>query len=112
MFAGVTPSANAVTERLRNTGTGLASSLRLAGTGTQRPLWESIGRLTVPVLIITGELDEKFTALGRRMAVSIGPSASHAVIPGAGHAPHLQRPGEVAALVRAHVRGVGGESGR
>ena len=40
MFAGIGPSANGFDERLRNTGPGLASSLRLAGTGTQQPLWE------------------------------------------------------------------------
>ena len=109
MFAGIsadrpTPCA----ERLRNTGPGLASSLRLAGTGTQQPLWGSIGRLTMPVLIVTGGLDEKFTALGRRMAEAIGPPARHVVVAGAGHAPHLQRPDQVADLVRARRRTVGG----
>jgi 2-succinyl-6-hydroxy-2,4-cyclohexadiene-1-carboxylate synthase len=108
MFDGITPSANALPERLRNTGPGLASSLRLAGTGTQQPLWGSIGRLTMPVLIVTGGLDEKFTALGRRMAEAIGPPARHVVVAGAGHAPHLQRPDHVAELVRARRRTVGG----
>ncbi len=108
MFAGISESANGLDDRLRNTGPGLASSLRLAGTGTQRPLWDSIGRLTMPVLIISGELDEKFTALGLRMAVAIGPTASRSVVPGAGHAPHLQRPDEVARLVRAHEGWGGG----
>ena len=73
----------------------------MAGTGTQQPLWGSLGRLTMPVLIVTGGLDTKFTALGRRMAGAIGPAARHVVVAGAGHAPHLQRPGEVAAVVRA-----------
>jgi 2-succinyl-6-hydroxy-2,4-cyclohexadiene-1-carboxylate synthase len=108
MFAGISESANGLDERLRNTGPGLASSLRLAGTGTQQPLWDSIGRLTMPVLIISGELDQKFSALGRRMAEIIGPTASRAVVPGAGHAPHLQRPDEVARLVRAHEHRGGG----
>jgi 2-succinyl-6-hydroxy-2,4-cyclohexadiene-1-carboxylate synthase len=103
MFAGISPTASGVEERLSNTGAGLASSLRLAGTGTQRPLWGSLGDVTMPVLIITGELDEKFTALGARMAEAIGTSAIHAVIPAAGHAPHLEYPDQVAALVRAHL---------
>jgi 2-succinyl-6-hydroxy-2,4-cyclohexadiene-1-carboxylate synthase len=102
MFAGIGPEADGFEERLRNTGPGLASSLRLAGTGTQEPLWERIGGLAMPVLIITGERDEKFTALGRRMVDAIGPSATQVVVAGAGHAPHLQRPDEVAASVRAH----------
>ena len=75
-----------------NTGAGLASSLRLAGTGTQQPLWHELSRLDMPVLVVTGELDAKFTALGEALATAIGPNASHAVVPGAGHAPHLQLP--------------------
>jgi 2-succinyl-6-hydroxy-2,4-cyclohexadiene-1-carboxylate synthase len=102
MFAGIGAEADGFVERMRNTGPGLASSLRLAGTGTQQPLWESMGELSMPVLVITGEYDEKFTALGRRMADAIGPNATRAVVAGTGHAPHLQRPDEVASLVRDH----------
>ncbi len=108
MFAGIDPSANGLDERLRNTGPGLASSLRLAGTGTQQPRWEATGRLTMSVLIITGELDAKFTALGRRMAEAVGTTATHVVVAGAGHAPHLQYPDRVAALVRDHLRPASG----
>jgi 2-succinyl-6-hydroxy-2,4-cyclohexadiene-1-carboxylate synthase len=104
MFAGITPEAGGLTERLRNTGHGLASSLRLAGTGTQQPSWGSLGELSMPVLVITGGLDEKFTALGERLAAAIGPNADQAVVAGAGHAPHLQRPEEVAGLVRSRMR--------
>src|SRR5690606_23536537 len=38
LFAGLSPTAAARDERLANTAEGLASSLRLAGTGTQEPL--------------------------------------------------------------------------
>jgi 2-succinyl-6-hydroxy-2,4-cyclohexadiene-1-carboxylate synthase len=103
MFAGVGPEADGLDERRRNTGPGLASSLRRAGTGTQLPLWDKVDRLTMPVLVVTGGLDEKFTALGRRMADAIGANASHVVVPGTGHAPHLQRPDTVAELVRGFV---------
>lgn len=103
MFAGISPRASGLEERLANTGPGLASSLRSAGTGTQRPLWGSLDRLTMPVLLITGELDEKFTVLGGRMAEAIGGSAAHVVISAAGHAPHLEQPEKVAATVRMHL---------
>jgi 2-succinyl-6-hydroxy-2,4-cyclohexadiene-1-carboxylate synthase len=104
LFAGVGPEANGFEERRRNTGPGLASSLRLAGTGTQLPLWDRIDKLRMPVLILTGEHDERFTATGRRMADTIGENATHVVVPDAGHAPHLQHPGLVAELIRVHVR--------
>jgi pimeloyl-ACP methyl ester carboxylesterase len=40
------------------------------------------------------------------MAAAIGPNATHAVVAGTNHAPHLQRPREVAALVRGQTRPV------
>jgi 2-succinyl-6-hydroxy-2,4-cyclohexadiene-1-carboxylate synthase len=103
MFAGLDPTAAGLEERLTNTGPGLASSLRLAGTGAQRPRWGALHRLRMPVLIITGGRDGKFCALGQRMAGAIGPNARHRVVRGAGHAPHLERPVEVADLVRMHL---------
>jgi 2-succinyl-6-hydroxy-2,4-cyclohexadiene-1-carboxylate synthase len=107
LFSGIDATRNGLEERLRNTGPGLASSLRTAGTGTQEPLWDRLAELTMPVLIITGGEDVKFTDLGRRMAAAVGPRASHRVIAGAGHAPHLQQPPEVAGLVRRHLAGDG-----
>ncbi len=103
MFAGVGPVEGGLEERLTNTGPGLASSLRLAGTGTQQPLWADLSRLEMPVLVITGELDPKFTALGGRLTRAIGPNANHRIVRGAGHAPHLQYPVLVGELVRGHL---------
>jgi 2-succinyl-6-hydroxy-2,4-cyclohexadiene-1-carboxylate synthase len=103
MFSGVDPAAGGVADRLVNRGPGLASSLRLAGTGAQLPLWDKLGRLDMPVLVITGADDEKFTRLGHRMVDAIGAGATLATVAGAGHAPHLQFPGVVADLVRAHL---------
>jgi len=100
LFGDVPEGANALDQRRRNTAAGLASSLRLAGTGTQVPLWDRLGELAMPVLIVTGSLDAKFTALGRRMVEGIGASATQVTVPDADHAPHLQRPRDVAAAVR------------
>src|SRR4051794_14489031 len=45
----------------------LASHLRLMGTGTQEPLWDRLGELEMPVLVVAGERDTKFVQLGKRM---------------------------------------------
>lgn len=105
MFGDVAPAANAVDERSTNTAAGLASSLRLAGTGTQDPLWDRLGRLPMPMLVVTGSRDGKFTGLGRRLVEAWGGPAAQVVVDGTDHAPHLQRPGEVAAAVRAFLDG-------
>lgn len=89
MFAGLTAETSQVAERLRNSALGLADSLRYAGTGTQIPLWDQLSRLRMPVLIVAGERDQKFMALGQRMA-DIITDAQYAVIPNAGHTVHLE----------------------
>ena len=78
-------------DRRRNTAGGLASSLRLAGTGTQEPLWDRLPALTMPVLLVAGSLDAKFVAAAERMAGLI-PHVTLAVVDGAGHTVHLERP--------------------
>ncbi|MGD0881747.1 MAG: alpha/beta fold hydrolase [Acidimicrobiales bacterium] len=107
LFGTVPGPANGLAERMRNTASGLATSLRLAGAGTQEPLWDRLGRLDMPVLVVTGSRDEKFTALGLRLVQSIGPGAAHVVVADADHAPHLQHPGAVAAAVRSFLDGSG-----
>ena len=58
-------------DRRRNDVAGLASSLRLAGTGTQEPLWDRLPALTMPVLVVAGALDATFVAAAERMAALI-----------------------------------------
>jgi 2-succinyl-6-hydroxy-2,4-cyclohexadiene-1-carboxylate synthase len=86
-------------ERRRNTVEGLASALRCHGTGAQQPLWDRLSELRMPVLLMAGEHDESFTALAFRMAAAIGGSAEMSIVPGAGHAAHLERPAAFAALL-------------
>jgi 2-succinyl-6-hydroxy-2,4-cyclohexadiene-1-carboxylate synthase len=105
MFSGIDPRADGFPERLTNTGPGLASSLRWAGTGTQLPLWGKLERLTMPVLVITGGKDMKFSRLGSRLVDAVAGRGSLAVVPESGHAPHLQHPDVVADLVRSHGSG-------
>jgi 2-succinyl-6-hydroxy-2,4-cyclohexadiene-1-carboxylate synthase len=92
LFAGLPPERAFREERLENTVEGLVSSLELAGTGSQEPLWDQLPSLTVPVLVVAGARDEKFSALARRMSAAVGDNATLALIPNAGHAAHLEQP--------------------
>jgi 2-succinyl-6-hydroxy-2,4-cyclohexadiene-1-carboxylate synthase len=92
LFATLGAEQAGVDDRRDNTAAGLAGSLRHAGTGQQEPLWDRVGQLDMPVLVIAGERDEKFAKIGRRLAGAIGSNAELVLIPGAGHACHLERP--------------------
>ncbi|MDE0318470.1 MAG: hypothetical protein OXI97_01160, partial [Acidimicrobiaceae bacterium] len=54
-------------------------------------LWDRLGALDVPTLVMCGELDAKFVALGRQMN-DLLPNSELAVMPGVGHAVHLETP--------------------
>ncbi len=99
LFATLTLTDDDRAERLRNTAEGLAASLRSCGTGTQTPLWERLEELTIPTIVITGELDTKFTVLGRRLAAAL-PNAVHEELARAGHACHLEQPRAFATALR------------
>jgi 2-succinyl-6-hydroxy-2,4-cyclohexadiene-1-carboxylate synthase len=78
-------------ERCRNSASGLASSLRLCGTGTQEPLWDGLQALTVPVLAMAGSDDNRFGIHALRIA-ACAPNAVATLVPGGGHAVHLAQP--------------------
>jgi 2-succinyl-6-hydroxy-2,4-cyclohexadiene-1-carboxylate synthase len=99
-LAGQPPkvAAFAHRERLRNTPEGLARALRGLGTGALPSVWERLGELEMPVVLVAGEEDEKFTATAWRMAKGIR-DARVAIVPGVGHAAHLEAPEQVAELI-------------
>lgn len=100
LFAGQPPSVAeaAHADRLRNTPVGLAASLRGAGTGRMGSLWAGLDGLTMPALVLVGERDEKFRAIGERLAAAL-PDAEYVVVPGAGHQLPLEAPAAVASAL-------------
>ena len=81
---------------------GLANSLRAGGTGSMTPLWDCLTAIEVPTLIVCGELDAKFVELGRQMN-DLLPNSELAVMPGVGHAVHLEAPDSCARAIAKHL---------
>ncbi|MGQ0434687.1 MAG: alpha/beta fold hydrolase [Microthrixaceae bacterium] len=100
LFAGLPPERSFRAERLTNTADGLASSLETVGTGEQEPSWDALHRLDMPVLVLAGARDEKFSLLAQRMVEAIGANATLALIPDAGHTAHLEQPDAFLASLR------------
>ena len=61
-------------------------------------LWERLPDLDLPVDLVVGERDEKFRAIAEKMAYAL-PRARVTVVPGAGHAVHLEAPDAVVELL-------------
>jgi 2-succinyl-6-hydroxy-2,4-cyclohexadiene-1-carboxylate synthase len=98
MFAQLANAAQS-DERRRNSASGLASSLRLTGTGTQMPLWDQMAGLDVPLLALAGTDDVRFGLHALRLA-RLAPNGVATLIPGGGHAVHLAQPGPAWSVVR------------
>lgn len=79
---------------------GLALSLEGVGAGTVGDTWGLLGDLPAPLSLVVGELDGRYVALAREMSARMGRGAPD-LIAGAGHAAHLERPAQLAALLRA-----------
>ena len=92
MFAGLISTSADIQDRLRNTAEGLASSLRMSGTGSQQSLWNRLSELSMPVLLLVGSQDEKFNQIASEMKSAIGANANLMAIDKAGHSVHLEQP--------------------
>ncbi len=88
-----------IARRLNNDPRSLGLSLQGMGTGAQPSLWENLDQLTTPLLLIVGEKDAKFSAIGRAMAERC-PVAQLRVVPDAGHNVHWEQPRLFGSLVR------------
>ena len=92
--------------RRRNDVPRVAHQLRALGQGVQEPLWDRLGELSVPVLLLVGGYDRAYGDVAQRMAAAIGPLAAVEVVPQAGHAAHLEQPDEVAHRIAAWMSGL------
>ena len=78
-------------ERAKNSKTGLANSLRGFGTGVMPYFGPELVKLKMPVYLITGGLDDKFTQINQSLKKSFL-TAKHKILKTAGHNTHLEEP--------------------
>ena len=99
------PLRSMIAQRRRNNNpVGLIHSLMAAGTGALPSLWDKLDRL--PQLILGfGVADRKFGEVAAEMA-GLNPHFRLAEIPGAGHAPHLERPSAVCRLLEEQLASI------
>ena len=89
-------------EKLQNSSIGLAQSLRGFGTGRMPYLGDKLSSLDFPVLLITGELDSKFTQINKELVNKFS-SAHHQILQNAGHNVHLEERGRFVKVVEEFI---------
>lgn len=75
--------------RLQNSPLELAKSLRNLSTGLQPSLWEHLDSISLPLLLLVGELDPKFVNLNREIANGC-PNCKLEIVTNCGHNIHLE----------------------
>ena len=70
--------------------TTLSASLKGFGQGVMPSCWDSLKRIECPVLLIVGETDLKYRAIAEQMHSQLS-QAELAIVPDAGHCPHLEK---------------------
>jgi 2-succinyl-6-hydroxy-2,4-cyclohexadiene-1-carboxylate synthase len=110
LFAADPPAVGklARADQRRNDPRSLAAAMRGLSTGAMEPLWERLGELSMPVALIAGSRDEKFTALLDRAQRSL-PRAVLTVLDG-GHGLPLEDPAGVAGVLE-ELAGLDAEPG-
>src|SRR5262249_17909104 len=86
--------ASAIADQRRNDPLAPAALLRGMGAGEMEPLWDRLGALAMPATVLVGDRDEKFLALGRRMAGLLADGELRVL--GGGHGLVLENPAAVA----------------
>jgi 2-succinyl-6-hydroxy-2,4-cyclohexadiene-1-carboxylate synthase len=95
LFTGVPAVAPGVADRRSLTPGYLVHCLRVLGTGAMEPMWSRLAELTMPVTVVTGARDAKFTEIGERMP------GERIVVADCGHAVPLEAPDALAAALNA-----------
>jgi len=70
---------------------GYANSLRGFSTGIMPPVHDKLKKIPLKVLLITGDLDSKFTGINARIAKRFF-KAKHKIVRNSGHTTHLEDP--------------------
>jgi 2-succinyl-6-hydroxy-2,4-cyclohexadiene-1-carboxylate synthase len=85
-------------DRLLSSPAGLARALRGLGTGALPSVWDQLGELVAPTVLIVGERDARFRQSASNMQRFLR-DAEIVTVAGSGHAAHLEKPEEVASAI-------------
>ncbi|CAK8053838.1 2-succinyl-6-hydroxy-2,4-cyclohexadiene-1-carboxylate synthase [Eupransor demetentiae] len=88
--------------RLNQNRENMARSLEMMGTGFQDNFWPRLNEITIPVILLTGELDSKFRAIGESMVKQL-PNAHQVVVPNRGHNIYLEDPKSFCEVLKRYV---------
>ena len=92
-----------IKSKLNNSVAGLSNSLRGFSTGNMNIDLKEFNKYDIPVLLITGRLDEKFTNINKSFVKEFK-NAKHEIIKNVGHNSHIENEGEFISIVNKFLQ--------
>jgi 2-succinyl-6-hydroxy-2,4-cyclohexadiene-1-carboxylate synthase len=92
-------------QRLDNDPEELIKSLRMMGVGVQPSLWKACASIHIPVLLLTGEFDRKFSNIILDMK-KLNQDFELAFVKNAGHNVHVEQPLEYLQYLKKFLNNV------
>jgi len=79
-----------------------ADAMEALSLGGQRSQWEALAERIGPTLFISGEMDERYTKVGERLAMLSG-QIRHVALEGTGHVVHREQPAAYLAALQSFL---------
>ena len=104
VFASLSPQLKQelIAEKKGQDSERMARMLERLSLGRQHAFWEDLSRAVFPILFVSGEMDDRYRAIGERLAAQPGPTR-HRSVPGAGHVVHREQPEAYLAVLRSFL---------
>lgn len=90
-------------KRKKNDAQWTAKIIRELSPGRQPSLWEDLDTVSMPVMLMAGALDSKYSEIMTAMSARI-PEATVEIMPDAGHNIHLEKPKHFAELITGFLQ--------
>lgn len=90
--------------KVKNQKIGLINSLKGFGNGEMPALYNKLHLVKCKTILITGELDKKFTQINSELEKLL-PNAEHIIVKDAGHNVHLEKPEDFVGVIKNYLFG-------
>ena len=91
-------------QRLQNSQIGLSNSLIGMGTGSMPSWWDELSAIEAQVLLLTGELDQKFVRIAEKMSKRLK-NGKWITVENCGHAIHVEKPEKFGTIISEFLNG-------
>ena len=80
---------------------------------SQQPnFWPQLNELSVPTLVVAGELDQKYKAVARRIETEVtSANVTTTIVPQCGHIVHREQPESLIGIIRNFAEQLGSRTG-